>query len=330
VLQVGDLRYAQAQRSAGNPADAQRVADLMRQGKDAYDRAGDLWKARLAAAPGDKEASRAVWVCADKVARAQIEFGEKVLAEGQTLLDAGKIDEGVARLGTAEGYFDSAQALANDSLAAMQKLLAASPLDPRLNRDVYIVKHNIGRTLMNRGAAAGAAARADPRFASRSKDAADFYSGAEEWFAQALGITRSLQSSDLGNVEARRDVAVCLNKIGNCERELGRLEGAEAAFRESLSLREQIYASDKTLRHRRDLALALLKLGRVRQLRGDAARPSTPAEAKAALTDAAALFARSLGEYKALAEEGVLAPDHADIAEVRGYAEQCDAALKGL
>jgi tetratricopeptide (TPR) repeat protein len=132
------------------------------------------------------------------------------------------------------------------------------------------------------------------------------------WFDKALAITRALADADESNLEARRDLAACLNKVGNQHASLGALERAQEAYVESMALRADLFATDPTQMHRRDLALGRFKLGQNLERLADRTGVD-PAERVRLLRASEEQFRESVAGYQALREAGVLAGDSAEI-----------------
>ncbi len=147
----------------------------------------------------------------------------------------------------------------------------------------------------------------DPPGVSRA-DAA--FVRAIEDLTRSRTISEALATDEM-NIEAMRDLAMVLNKIGNCHREraevaerLGdealraeQLELAVGVFEESVRLRIEIEATDPSARHRRDRAVGHVKLGEMREILGDPASALTEIEAAEGILSA--LYAEGIrGQVK--------------------------------
>jgi hypothetical protein len=192
------------------------------------------------------------------------------------------------------------------------RLSEANPHNALFRRDLWLAHHNIGVSLMSRGQVlekiqrgglkppAGAEQGAGGEL---SAQIAQLHESALAEFVAALRIAEELGASDAANLEAQRDIAVCLNKVGNEQRDLSLsrndprlLAEAEKTFEASLKLREGMLKADPMQRHRRDLALGLFKLGDVKDRGGD--RHS-----------AKGLYEACIGEFETLVREGVARPE---------------------
>lgn len=167
---------------------------------------------------------------------------------------------------------------------------------------------------MRRGFAHEAAARllSDDEQARRGAVAMDEHKRALGFFRSALDIAEGLASSDEANLEARRDLAVMLNKVGNQVGNAGDLDEAIGILASSLVVRREIYTTDATQIHRRDLAQGLVKHAQALLARLD----------RSAVDDEQALVELRLAEQEAaegvehleaLVEAGALAPDSAEV-----------------
>ena len=83
-----------------------------------------------------------------------------------------------------------------------------------------------------------------------------------EWLARGL-------EESLGTPEARRDLSVALDNVGQVARARGEWAVAEAAYRESLEIRRGLEESLGTPEARRDLSVSLNNVGRVAEARGE-------------------------------------------------------------
>lgn len=117
----------------------------------------------------------------------------------------------------------------------------------------------------------------------------------------ALTYARAL-ADDETDLDALRLLGITMNKVGNALRAQGRLDEAELLYDELIAHRLGIVATDPTPRHRRDLAIGLVKRAqidefRARTLEGDAARALNES-AERTYAEAGAIF-------EALASDGV-------------------------
>ncbi|MBC7773736.1 MAG: serine/threonine protein kinase [Pyrinomonadaceae bacterium] len=326
VLQLGDIRFAKAANLAGSDSSATEVASLMREGERYYKDASEHAQKRVAANPDDFAAARSVWVCLDKTARAKIEFAERLIAEGQKRVAAGDKPGGIAFLDKAVVALAAVELRGSieRSLQEFDRLRARWPQQHRVLRDIAIARHNMGRVLMDEADAIAQIMKADPSREMMGQNVSSLYQEAQTWFEQALATARELRSTDIKDLGAKRDVALMLNKVGNCQRELGKLVEAQKTCEESLSLRDEVLASDATLQHRRDRGLALQKLGRVKMLRATQTSGIERERAAALAREAIELLNRSLSDYQMLVTEGAMKGDAEDIAEPTRYRTLCE------
>ncbi len=144
-------------------------------------------------------------------------------------------------------------------------------------------------------------------------------------YRDALDIAEELASSDASNLTARRDLALCLNKVANEARDLGRLDDAETTFARSRDVREELVATDPTAEHRRDLALAIYKQAQLSLRR--AADEADGERARERLERAVGLYLDALARYEALAAEQGGAADSRAVRVVRQELDACRARL---
>ncbi len=98
----------------------------------------------------------------------------------------------------------------------------------------------------------------------------------DETTADTNEIDRALSSADPDNAEARRDLSVSLEKLGNVAMSSGDLAGAARAYGESLEIARALSAADPdNAEARRDLSVSLQKLGNVAVSSGDLAGAAT-------------------------------------------------------
>jgi len=330
VVQLGDICFAKASSLAGSESSAVEVASLMKQGSQYYKDASVLWEKRLAASPDDSVAARGVWVCLDKTARSKIEFAERLIAEGQKKVEAGDKPGGMSKLQDAVAALsdpDLSGSIAK-SLEEFEKMRARWPQQHKLLRDTAMARHNLGRVLMDRAEATKALAQADTSHAGLKAEVERLYQEAQAWFEQALQTARELRSTDIKDAGAKRDVALMLNKIGNCQRERGMFAEARKTCEDSLALRDELLASDPTIQHRRDHGVALQKLGRVMLEQAREAARADATQAAAHARSATDLFNRSLGDFQMLVTEGALKPDADELTETARFKAEAETFLK--
>jgi serine/threonine protein kinase len=279
------------------------------------------------------KAARTLGELRDKHSQALREIGRRFRDEARRQADLNTPDSKIA----AKAAFDRARALYAEALAEgeaaardFEALSAARTASAELRRDLYIALHNAGHalqedadTIARVGVAAGQITQpqADDLERSLAQRALTF-------FERARDVVEPLVAADEANVTIRRDLAICLNKIGNQLRDLGRADEAKAAFTRSLDLRNDLAATDATQQNRLDLAVGHVKLGEMHRV---TARAATENPAKLAAWEAAAAQWRTaLALYAALRDEGVLAADAREFAEIQRPLDDADAQIRAL
>jgi tetratricopeptide (TPR) repeat protein len=92
----------------------------------------------------------------------------------------------------------------------------------------------------------------------------DNLSVAAREFEQALAIDEELLRQQPNSPQARRDLSISLNQLGEVAGQMGQLGEAKGFFERSLKLREALTAADTTdAQAQRDLSISLEKLGEV-------------------------------------------------------------------
>lgn len=135
-------------------------------------------------------------------------------------------------------------------------------------------------------------------------------------YAQAL-------AADETDLDAQRLLGIAMNKVGNALRIDGRLDEAELLYEELIAQRRGIVGSDATPRHRRDLAIALIKRAQIDQIRA-----LTESGARELLLSAEAGYGAAKDIFASLAADGV--PMDRELGEVGRAMDAVRAALGGL
>jgi tetratricopeptide (TPR) repeat protein/predicted Ser/Thr protein kinase len=305
IMLVGDEQV----RLAVDELDPEKAAALIDQGRARFTEAAASWERRLQADPGDVDAARFLETCRHKMALPHILLGSALLRKGEKLVEDNSPDA-PATLEAAIAEFAKAQPISEASLQRLTTLSAANPAEGRFRRDMFLAEHNVGTAIMLSAQALDQFARM-PEHEGRKAQALALHQQARTHFEAALAITRELANADQANLEAQRDVAICLNKLGNEFTSIGKagekdpdlLKRAEDTYRESLTIRQSLYKTDKTQMHRRDVAVGLAKVADVRRQRGD-------------FDDAVRLYDESLVELRGLVADGVMKESGPDITEV--------------
>jgi hypothetical protein len=185
--------------------------------------------------------------------------------------------------------------LAGESLARSRSLAEAHPADAELSRDLYIAAYRLGL-------GAESAAGLSRTLGRPEEEAAALLGTAMEAFVAAEGVTRTL-AMDASNLEAQRDLGLVLHRIAKCKAEAGDLDGALAIQGELGKLREEVFRTDRTQRHQRDLAVVEFARGELNEKLAAAA--GTPGERVAYLRAAEQAFEASLRHLNELAGTGM-------------------------
>ncbi len=322
-------------RLAERATDSESGAALLEQAGAAFADAQSYWQARLKVDSADPAAVRGLGVVLDHRARALIDAGNRRRDDGRAALDHAAKKNALAKFDEAIRYYDMAAAASTTALASFDALSEQGPANAQLKRDRYLAHHAVGTALMETAAAQSFACQADhARFAlslQKHREAADE-------FAKALAIAAPLASGDEGNLEAQRDLAVCLNKLGNEHRELAQLSPsqygireqlvlAENSFKESLAIRQRLQATDPIQRHASDLVVGHTKAGQVESLL--AAIPDAPDQALR-LDLAIENYQKAADGQNNLVAAGVMSPDTPSIRQVKDALAKCETARAAL
>lgn len=284
VTGAGDLLLRMMEETADAGEKRRRGGEAL----DRYASAEAFWRTR----GGEADALRALATLASKRSRVLVALGE-----------SGEPARFAEAMGAVEG-----------ALGAFESIAEGAPANRRAQRDVWIALHHRGDTGMR-------IARSEAALEHREAAARRASDEALRDFERAEGIARRL-ASDEDNVEAQRDLAVCLNKRGNALRETGRVEDARAVFGESLALRRIAHSTDRTARHAHDLFVGLVKAGEVELIDGEqSAGDARDARLRAART----LLDEASGVIQGLIESGVHPGDSGEVRELRRLLERAGA-----
>lgn len=323
------LDYADAARRAGeDEPDAGRSAALLAEARRVYAEVQEYWRQVLLGSSLDDEAARRLGQAYDDHARAELVMGIAARGEADRLARS-DVKGALALLDRAAGFFDSADEVAGKAAEEFERLSLGSPASATLRRDLMLALHNRGEAAMRRGLAHEAAAgflEGEDR-AGRVAAARDEHEAALRWFRRSLEIAEGLTLSDEANLEARRDLAVMLNKVGNQRANTGDVEGAVAILSRSLEVRREVYMTDATQIHRRDLAQGLVKHAQVllvRVERGD----EDEARAMSELLLAEKHAAEGAEHLESLVEDGALSPESSEVSGASGVLSAVRAAIR--
>lgn len=246
AMRMGEvLRYQS--RAAGKAGEAERLSDAA---IAAYAEAGAAYDAASLRDPASVDAARGTALTASNVAQARLDLGQALIE----LAEAGGADADAEGLrAKALGAFERAERGARDSAAALARLSAAFPANRRLRRDEMLAWHNVGLSLAGAARAGAGSAGRDGEALNREALGA---------YRAALAVAEEM-AVDRSDLLALRDVGVMMNKVGNQLRALGHVDEAAALYDTLVEHRREVYATDPTPRHRRDLALACFKRGEI-------------------------------------------------------------------
>lgn len=258
--------------AAGVAGAAEFVVGALGDAADLFERSHAIFERRLAADPRSDEARRDLSVSLDRLGqlylrRAQSGDVDRALAAFEQARD---IDEALlaadphnrvaqrdvtislAKLGDlyrrrgAAGDVERAVAAFERGFALAEQILAADPTSPEAMRDVSIALNRLGYLYLRRG---------------RPGD----LEHALKLFERDLRIAENLLAEEPGDAQARRDLSVTLNMLGDAylrRSGAGDLERAHEMLERSLRIREGLLAgAPGSAEATRDLSIALNNLG---------------------------------------------------------------------
>lgn len=267
-----------------------------------YGEAERYWQQRADAAPTDLDAARHLCILLDKRARAGVDRAMGI---------SGGAGAGAAEWAEAAGVLSDVRPLAERAREGFERLLVTRPQSADFQRDLYLADYFIGRTLLDEARLRGRI----PEGEAGAWDAArvaQMRRAALERFESALHMTERIFAADESNVLAQRDVALCLNQVGNALREMERYAEAVVAFERGLGVRREIARADPSQRHRADLGVGLYKRAEVEEL---AARSAPAAEQRLRLQEAERVAMECVSVFQGLVQEGRLAADSVEISD---------------
>jgi predicted Ser/Thr protein kinase len=324
---LGDIDFRLAEEASriadaggdGAAAARSRAEALVAMANENYATAERIWNARLAADSSDRKVLRALGTLADERSEALV-----VLARAQrSSLEAAGLRTTIESIEPPLALLREARALGTAALVKFDAIAESRPADGVVQRDRYLARHAIGVTWMEEYEV----------WASLPDDVPESKEGRREARAQAmnnflvaLGITRNLASTDSRSLEAQRDVAICLNKVGNEFRDIEKLDEARAHFAESRDIRVMLYRTDPIPRHRLDLARGLFKLGDVEVKMADKATDS--ADMRKHLQLAVGSFQEAMQHFQELVTDGAIAANARDVTLTSQRLEAARARLK--
>jgi tetratricopeptide (TPR) repeat protein len=296
---LGDVYRLQA-RDLARAADMAGATALLQQAHAAYTKAEIAWKARVAADPGDEDAQRGLGVIIDARAAALLVTANALSASAAKLKADDKPEEARGQWAAALLRVAEARTLSESALKHFESLAASNSASGEVRRHVMVSNRNVAlsysesaRIARELAALPGGDAAAERAFREQ----------ALAFHERSAHIARRLGDEDTRSLEARRDLAGCLNDLGNELRALGRLEPALAALTESLSIRAQLEASDPLERHTQDHGVGLMRLG---QFHLERAKAPDAADRAGHLTAAEIHLSAARARFKPLADAKVV------------------------
>jgi hypothetical protein len=283
------VRASQARDPVTSPA-------LIATAQSTYAEAEKYWREKSAADPSDAKAAQMLGWMIDKQAKASIALGQAMQAAMRASAEADKA-AALERMKQAQAAFSDAQKLAERAAVEFEKLSRENPANAVYVRDRALAIYNAGDALQRTsdlmseaitlGLSPGPKSLVDP-----------VYEASLQRFNESLGLFERLATADESNIEARHDLILPLNKVGNQLRGLNRLAEAATVFDRSLTLRRENLKSDATEQHRKDLAVGCYKRAEIHEKVA-----ATPGANKAReLAAAVALYTESVELYKSLVE----------------------------
>ena len=304
-IRRSDSAYRKAERTRDPMASEAALGPAM----DAYGAIGVDVRAALEADPASVELARLAGILPDKLSRIWVLRGQRSRNEFEATGDAG-------RATTAMERFARAETLALESVATFERLSGANPANGILRRDLWVSWHNVATARMESGLTMAALKDGEAAAAVQRR--------ALDAIERAVAIARALTTSDESNLEAQRDLALNLNKLGNIWRELSdaaegdaramALETSMGVFTESLAVRRQVLLTDPTQQHRRDVGLGAYKLAQL-------------ALKAAQVRQAVGLAEEAMRNFEGLRKDGAIGADSAEIRETGALLQEAQRAL---
>lgn len=296
-IDLADLTVIRAAQSR----DPQTSPALIATALTTYADGERYWREKSTSDPADSKAAQMLGWMVDKQAKASIALGQAMQASMKSVAETDKA-AAQQRMQQAQAAFTDAQKLAERAAGEFERLARENPANAVFARDRALAVYNAGdalqRTaeLMNEaitlGVSPGPKSLIDP-----------VYEASLKRFNESLAIFERLAVADDSNIEARHDLILPLNKVGNQLRGLNRLSDAAAIFDRSLSLRRENLKSDATEQHRKDLAVGCYKRAEVHEK--VAAASASGADKAKEIASAVALYSEAVELYKGLAESKI-------------------------
>lgn len=173
----------------------------------------------------------------------------------QTLLLQGKVAEDHrGDTATAQELNRLGNEMIREAIARFEQLRLLNPADYLLARDLWVVRHYYAQSRFDAATVLTSLGQDDQALQARTE--------ALDQFLLLRDLAESL-AMDQSNLEAQRDLATTMNKLGNTLRELGRLNEARDIFSTNVVRWQSLYQSDPVERHLRDLGVGQYKVAEV-------------------------------------------------------------------
>lgn len=298
LTSMGDV--AAIETGAGTSAVA---SELLGSAEDRLSAAREYWSTRLLRDPADADAARALGVITDQRASAALSRARTWVRSARSSMAMN--DQGAAgvRLRESIEKFAGAKQAADAGVEVFERLTKTNSASGELRRDLWIALLSRAKASSEEADAFGLLAR----FEDADKNLAVAKAGHEE----ALGLCRraeeiaeGLAGADGASVAARRDLSVCLIRVGDELRGLEEWSQAGTTYERARTLREETMQADPIQRHRLDLGVAYYKLG----LTHSQAAQARAAGAATLLANAEAELGKAMELFGALRKDGGL-PD---------------------
>jgi serine/threonine protein kinase len=261
-----------------------------------------------------EECSRGVGVIEDAHARNALIAGRWMAKSARTLADQGRTEEAVAQYRAAIERFGEARRRSDHAAEIFRAVGEQLPASLEARRSRLI---SLSASATAAGDESGAR-RALASLTGSDEGAEAAREGALETLREVVRIARRLGDEDTANLEARRDLAVFLGRLGAELRATRRFEEAESVLIEVLDVRRELFATDPMVRHEIDIGAALYRLG---QLYLDWSRADEQGRADR-LEKARRFAGEAAAHFHDLSQRGVLDKEHSYVREAMRLAEE--------
>jgi tetratricopeptide (TPR) repeat protein len=307
---VTDVKMEQAdvlRRLAQDAASFSEAMAFMDRARALSEGARDYWEGRLRSEPSDSVAANRLGQATSESTKGEVSLAAARI-EAAKELEKADPSTASAAFEQSRVQLESARSVAAQARATFESLVRDNPAHGRFARDLMLAIHNQGEAVM------WTAFLESHVRGPGAPETLNLHASALGLFEEAQGMAQRLAEADEANVAAQRDLAMCLNKVGNQLTNLGRMSEAAPAFDRSLDVRRTLWLSDPTQIHRRDLAQALLKRA---QLDQRLALRAGFDEKRSLLASARSLIEEGLAHLEALQSDGALSDTSEDLRRAR-------------